>query len=228
MKNNGNNNFNNQQNNGPQQFNNGNQFNGNMPPQGYYQKPKKPWYVRWYMIVIYVFIGLGVIGSIGSQNKKDDTSTTSSGSSNSDTKDTAKTEEKKEEIKDTYAIGEEVTLDKHTLKVNSVQRTQGDKYIKAKDGKEYVIINVTITNSGTNTASYNPYDFKMQNSQGNITDCDFTDSNSGDRLDSGELAAGGTVTGTIAFEQPVGDKGLILKYKSNLFSNKEIKVKIDQ
>lgn len=206
--------------------NNNNQFNGNMPPQGYYQKPKKPWYTRWYMIVIYVFVGLGVIGSIGSQNKKDSATTSSS---NSDTKDAVKTEEtKKEEVKDTYAIGEEVTLNNHVLKVNSVQRSQGTEWDKPKDGHEFVIVNITISNSGKDTVSYNPFDFKMQNSQGNITDKTFTTVDSSTTLNSGELASGGTVTGTIAFEQPTGDKGLIVKYKSNFFSNKEIKVKIDQ
>lgn len=114
------------------------------------------------------------------------------------------------------------------LKVNSVQRSQGSDFDKPKDGQEFVIVNLTITNSGNDTVSYNPFDFKMQNSQGNITDKTFTTVDSSTSLSSGELAAGGAVTGTITFEQPAGDKGLILKYKSNFFSNKEIKVKIDQ
>ena len=67
----------------------------------------------------------------------------------------------------------------------------------------------------------------MQNSNGQITSQAFTTINSDTSLSSGSLAAGGQVNGTIAFEQPVGDSGLVLKYKANMFSNKEVQVKID-
>ena len=47
-------------------------------------KIKKPWYKRWYMIVVYVIVGLTILGSLGSKNSKD--SNTTSTSSSSDTK----------------------------------------------------------------------------------------------------------------------------------------------
>lgn len=67
----------------------------------------------------------------------------------------------------------------------------------------------------------------MQNSKGQITNKAFTTIDSDTSLSSGNLAGGGEVSGTIAFEQPKNDNGLILKYKGNMFSNKEIQFKLN-
>lgn len=45
-------------------------------------------------------------------------------------------------------------------------------------------------------------------------------------LQSGELIPGGKVTGTVTFEQPKGDTGLILIYNDNIWSSKELKIKL--
>lgn len=66
----------------------------------------------------------------------------------------------------------------------------------------------------------------MQNSQGQITDSAFTTIDSDTSLSSGNLASGGEITGTISFEQPIDDEDLILKYSANIFSSKEVKVKL--
>lgn len=75
--------------------------------------------------------------------------------------------------------------------------------------------------------SYNPYDFSMQNSQRQITDTAFTTIDSNTSLSSGNLASGGSVSGTITFEQPIDDPNLVLKYTPNLFSSKEIKFNLN-
>jgi len=67
----------------------------------------------------------------------------------------------------------------------------------------------------------------MQNSQDQITDSAFTTIDSDTSLSSGNLASGGEVTGTISFEQPIDDEGLILKYSINMFSSKEVKLKLN-
>lgn len=144
-----------------------------------------------------------------------------------DSENETKTEEKKEETKEFYAIGEEVKLDNNKLVVNSVEKSAGGEFDKPQDGNEFVIVNVTISNDGDSEISYNPYNFEMQNSQGQIKDQAFTTVNTDTALHDGKLAAGGTVSGTIAFEQPVGDTNLVLKYKADMFNNKEIKVKLN-
>jgi len=87
---------------------------------------------------------------------------------------------------------------------------------------EYVIVTVNIKNNSDDKISYNPLDYKMQNSKGQITDMTFTTVDSKTALSSGELAAGGEVEGTVTFEQPKDDAGLVLIYQSNFFNDNEI------
>lgn len=175
---------------------------------------------------ILALIVLGAIGSALGGNNADNTTNTDSGKSVA-TSDSNKTETKKEEIKEFYAVNEEVKLNDAIVKVTNVEKSNGSEFDKAKDGMEYVIVTVSIKNDGKNEISYNPFDFEMQNSKGQITNQTFTIINKDTSLNSGNLAAGGEVSGTIAFEQPQNDNALVLKYKGNLFSNKEIKIKLN-
>lgn len=177
-------------------------------------KNKKPIYKRaWFWI-------LAVIVVAGIATGGEEETPTKTGS----TEGTGSTQE--EVVKDTFAIGEEVKLNDNILIVNSVEKSNGNEWDKPKSGNEFVIVNVTIKNGGTSSITYNPFDFKVQNSNGQITDSAFTTIDSDTSLESGELASGGEVSGTIAFEQPVGDENLVLIYSASLFSNKEIKVKL--
>ena len=83
-----------------------------------------------------------------------------------------------------------------------------------------------IENKGTDKLSYNPLYFKMQNSQGQQESMTFTTVDSGTSLNSGELVAGGKVSGTITFEEPIGDTDLMLIYNDNVWSSKEVKIKL--
>jgi len=66
----------------------------------------------------------------------------------------------------------------------------------------------------------------MQNSQGQQESMTFTTVNSDSSLQSGELIPGGKVSGTIAFEQPIGDTNLTLVYSDSIWSSKELKIKL--
>lgn len=117
------------------------------------------------------------------------------------------------------AVGEENKLDDAVVTVNTFKKATKSKYSKPKDGMEFVIVEVTITNNGSETLSYNPYDFKMRNSKGQVVDMDLGASLDDTTLESGELAGGGKVTGTLIFEQPVNDQSLVLIYQPNYFSS---------
>ena len=185
-------------------------------------KNKKPIYKKWWFWVLAVIVVGSIAGGAGNSESSNGGAIASNSESNGKTNDTVS-----EEVKEFYAVGEEVKLGDNVLIVNSVEKSAGSEWDKPKDGCEFVIVNVTIKNGGSSEISYNPYDFDMQNSQGQITDQAFTTINTDTALSCGNLAAGGQVSGTIAFEQPVGDEGLVLKYKANMFSNKEIKVKLN-
>lgn len=74
--------------------------------------------------------------------------------------------------------------------------------------------------------SYNPFDFTMQNSQGQILDGAFTLAEQDKQLSSGELAPKGKVNGVLVFEQPKGDTGLQLIYQPNFWNDGKIKIEI--
>lgn len=112
------------------------------------------------------------------------------------------------------------------LTVTKVEKSAGGDFDKPKDGHEYVIVTVEINNAGDENISYNPFDFKMSNSQGQIVDQAFTTVDTNTALQSGELAPGGKVSGTIAFEQPAGDTNLQLQYTPSFWSDKTIKVNL--
>ncbi|WP_205693971.1 DUF4352 domain-containing protein [Clostridium prolinivorans] len=175
---------------------------------------------------ILVLVVIGIIGSLGS-NGGGNSSATNDTSKPATSSSAKQADTKKEEPKEFYAVNEDVKLNDAVVKVTKVEKSNGSDYDKPKDGMEFIIVTVSIKNDGKNEISYNPFDFKMQNSKGQITDQAFTTVNTSTQLNSGNLAAGGEVTGTIAFEQPKNDSALVLKYKGNMFSNKEIKIKLN-
>lgn len=126
-----------------------------------------------------------------------------------------------------FAIGEKIALGDNVLTVNGFARSQGDnEFDTPKEGHEYIIVEVTIENGGSETISYNPFDFTMQNSQGQILDGAFTLTEQDKQLSSGELAPKGRVNGVLVFEQPKGDTGLQLIYQPNFWNDGMIKIEI--
>lgn len=159
------------------------------------------------------FITYSMQSAISDVFSGNDTSTSSTGKTTQD----EKTE---------YNQGEEAILGKGAITVTKVQKSQGTQYDKPKSGKEFVIVYVTIENKGSSNLSYNPYYFKMQNSQGQQESRTFTIVDNDTSLQSGELIPGGKVSGTIVFEQPKGDTGLVLIYNDSIWSSKELKINI--
>lgn len=118
-----------------------------------------------------------------------------------------------------FKVGDTIKVDNAELTVTKVSKSDGSDYDKPqKDGDEFVIVSVTIKNTGNDKVAYNPMYFKMKNSQGQITDEAFTTVNQSTLLQSGDLSAGGNVSGDIDFEESKGDSGLILQYLNTLGS----------
>lgn len=184
---------------------------------------KKSILKKWWVWVIAAVVIIGVAGSGEPDNDNSAVETNNTNSSST----SVTSNNSKEEVKEVYLVGEEVKLNDNILIVNGVEKSSGSEWDKPKEGNEYVIVNVTIKNGGKSEISYNPFDFSMQNSKGQITEQAFTTINTDTSLSSGQLASGGEISGTIAFEQPIDDAELTLKYKSNMFSSKEVKVKLN-
>ena len=74
--------------------------------------------------------------------------------------------------------------------------------------------------------SYNPFDFKIKDSNGTITDCDSETYSLEDYLESGQLAENGKITGLLVFEVPKSDNNLSLIYEPSFWSNKKVEIKL--
>jgi hypothetical protein len=133
-------------------------------------------------------------------------------------------EEQKEEVKPeqtVFAVGEKIQLGDSVVTVTGVEKSNGGEWDTPAEGKEYVIVSVKIENSGTENLSYNPFYFKIKNSQGVIEDHTLMMMDM-ETLSSGELAAGGFIEGKIPFEAHIGDTALQLIYQPNMFIDDEI------
>lgn len=138
-----------------------------------------------------------------------------------------KGEQKEEEKKEVYAVKETVHLEDMDVTVNSVSTSEGEKYHTPEKGKVFVLINVTITNTSDDEISYNELYAKIQNAQGQINNIGFTLLTLKDRLNSGSLISGGTVTGTVVTEAATDEiNSMIFIYEPNPFSDEAAKVQL--
>ena len=132
---------------------------------------------------------------------------------------------KQEEEKDkVYKIGDVVQMNDKELTVLEIEKSNGNEYSSLKSGEEYVIVSVKITNAGKKEISYNSYDFEMSNSKGQILQHSYSNIHEDTELHYGELEPGGTVEGTVLFEQPKDDEKLQLQYTANFWRDRVIRV----
>jgi len=142
---------------------------------------------------------------------------------NSNNSNTSKTETKKD-----FVIGDVISFKGGEISVKSVERNYntGNRYYTPKKGKEFVKINLLIMNKNNDNLQYNANDWKMQDSNGAM-ELDVITPNNDDHLGHGDLIKGGKKTGSLVFEVPKDDKGLVLHYRpSSLNPVDEIKIKL--
>ncbi len=129
-----------------------------------------------------------------------------------------------------FVIGDIIQLSDRILTINSLQRNYVEKSsfpITPGDGQEFLIVNITQENNTDEAVSFNSYSFEIENSSGVRT----TESYVGDlqdKINSGDLAPDGKITGNIGFKTKKGETNLRLIYKPNMFSDKEVVINLDK
>lgn len=118
--------------------------------------------------------------------------------------------------KTSFNINETAVYEDVYYTVTNVEYSDGSEYDKPADGKNYVIVTLKIENKSDSKISYNAYDWKMVNSQGQEDNEAFTIIDNDTALNSGDLAAGGSKTGTLVFEESKEESSLKLLYYSNM------------
>lgn len=119
--------------------------------------------------------------------------------------------------KTSFQLNETAVFEDVHYTVTNVKYSKGSEYDKPAEGKNYVIVTLKIENKSDSKISYNTYDWKMINSQGQEDGETFTTVNSDTSLSSGDLAPGGNKTGTLVYEQAKNETSLKLLYYSNSF-----------
>lgn len=117
--------------------------------------------------------------------------------------------------KTSFNVNETAVFEDVHYTVTNVEYSNGSEWDTPADGKNYVILTLKIENKSDSKISYNTFDWKMINSQGQEDDEAFTTINSDTSLSSGDLAAGGTKTGTLVYEESKDETSLKLLYYSN-------------
>jgi len=117
-------------------------------------------------------------------------------------------------------VGGTITLNGVQATLVSVKTYPGTDVDIPKAGNEYIVVHVRLHNTTDNEVDYNVFDFHTKSGTGNITDETFVSFvNSSDQLNSGKLAAGGSVEGDIVFEVKKGDHLAELTWQPSFFGN---------
>lgn len=164
-------------------------------PQPVQKKKRRKW--PWILLGIVILIIIIAAASNGNEPKK-------VGETNTTNTNTAQQSE--------YAVKDKIKLNDYTMTVNKVDRNWQSpaSYDKPEAGREYVLVEVTITNEGKSSISYNTFDFKMQDNNGVQKTEAYTMATN--KLDSGDLAPGGKITGNLVYDVPTGATGLKLLF----------------
>lgn len=114
-----------------------------------------------------------------------------------------------------FSKGQTGLFGSYEVKVNSVQRSYvpENEFSQAGDGKELIVVNVTVKNVSDENQSVSAYDFNI-NENGVATSSSFVSVNP--ELPTGDLSKGASTTGNIVYEVTKGASGLKLQYEEGV------------
>ncbi len=133
-------------------------------------KVKKPFFKKWWFWVIIIVIGIGVFGQSGDETKKAEKP---AGEKVEAEKTTEKKEEPKEKVKEDKALtlGDSFDFDGFNVKLSSdYSFAKIENQFSEHDGKDAIVLPVTITNNSGETKSFNMFYFSTFDQTGNKTD----------------------------------------------------------
>ncbi len=112
-------------------------------------------------------------------------------------------------------VGDALQLNGLTVPVVTadVNAKPANEFIKPKAGNRFVVVQVLYENTGTDTVSYNPFDWKLTDSSGFSYNSTYAGVDQ--ELHSGDLASGKKARGYISYEVPQSASSLTLKFQNS-------------
>lgn len=177
--------------------------------------------LKWGGIGFVVLIVIGIIGSLGSDSKK--VGTTSD--SNTNTQVTTTSNNQQAEVS-SYKVGDKIQMGDIILSVNKVETSQGGQYTKPQSGNQWVELNLTLENTGSDqeyiTTLGQMFVTDKDNNQYQVTVTSKRMENPGSLGLDGALIAKAKKTDWVGFEVPKTATGLKFQYNASFWSNKNI------
>ncbi len=157
-------------------------------------------------LFVVLLVGIGIGGS-------DKQGSGAPGSTSADKKTETKNNPRSENVEVT--VGETAELRDRTLIVNEVERDYFPDSRSARNpkaGNEFIRVYITLMNTGNVEFPYNLKKFEIQDSNG-VQHTGESLSELPYRIETGDLAPGGTLEGNIVFQIPQGDSGIGMVYE---------------
>lgn len=171
------------------------------------------------ILALIVIVGI----SAASGGGKSDDSTSNKTASNAKT---YKFDERADkQSKDVEVLpGEAATVGDVKMTLSGVEyKTSLSDFETAESGKTFVIADVALENTSNKTQPFNVFNFRIQTAGGQVLDGGITSIKT---LSSGDLVAGGKVTGKIVFEVPVEDGHQYVIWKPNAYNSDRAIVRV--
>lgn len=163
--------------------------------------PKKPFYKRWWFIVVIVIIFIGVIGGSGEEKTGN------------------------EEIPEFFKTGETVETKLLKASITGIEKPSGNSFNKPADGKEFVLLHLTIENVSTEELNIS----SILSFSAYVDDESINESLSAQIAKEGENTVNGTIAadkklrGTLGYEVPNNWRQIEIHFKPDLASSTTIK-----
>ena len=129
-----------------------------------------------------------------------------------------------EQAQQMFAIGDIIEIGDLTLTVNEVTNPPGDEFNKPDEGYKFVVVDVTITNNGSEAASVSSLmQMSLKDDTGQAYDLDLMASvASGGTTPDGEIAAGETIRGQAGYQVPEEASGLVFVFDADVWGSGKV------
>lgn len=127
-----------------------------------------------------------------------------------------------------HAVGEPIAVGDVTLVVNGVSAPEGSQFAKPEDGKRFVVVDLSVTNTGAQAAHISTMlQMKLKDSAAQQYGVDLMAMTAaGGGAPDGELAPGETVRGPVGFQVPADASGLLFLFDGDIFGGGKVFVQL--